>query len=290
MGTTQCYVFNQDSKEIPVIILHGGPGFGADPVLVKLLNIKNPVYFYNQFGSGESACFNNPDEYSVDLFISQINDVVNEFGLREIVLFGMCWGAGLAVAYALSERDVEIKGMILTSPFLDTAMWEADQTANVLELPHEVGDDLMRYECKRMYFGGYRKSLIPYFREFYFTRGNLPILTHLVMSTQSDVYRVMWGDSELFCRGKLIDFSKYDDLKNLSFPVILIAGDRDVVRVETMCKFWRELPEGQLAIIPMSGHMIFNEQMEIVKATISSFMADLSDRRETPESLIKASM
>lgn len=94
----------------------------------------------------------------------------------------------------------------------------------------------------------------------------------------------------MFCRGKLIDFSKYDDLKNLSFPVILIAGDRDVVRVETMCKFWRELPEGQLAIIPMSGHMIFNEQMEIVKATISSFMADLSDGHETPESLIKASM
>jgi len=132
--------------------------------------------------------------------------------------------------------------------------------------------------------------LIPYFKKFYFTRGDLAIISHLVMSTQSDVYRVMWGDSELFCRGKLIDFTEFNSLKNLSFPTMLIAGDMDVVRVETLCKFWRELPEGQLAIIPRSGHMIFNEQLEIVKTTIACFLAEIDDIHDVPDPLIKASM
>ncbi|MDR2845926.1 MAG: proline iminopeptidase-family hydrolase [Candidatus Methanoplasma sp.] len=286
-GKTCCYVNNQGNEGTPILVLHGGPGFGSDPILTEVLGIKNPMYFYDQYGSKNSDTFSDSSRYTVELFIEQIDDVREEFGLDEIILMGMCWGAGLAVSYSARKNVKGIKALILSSPFLSLELWEKDQQTNLSYLSESDRSTIQRYETERLYSIGYRKSLIPYFQNYYFTRGDVTLISHLVFGHQPEVYRTTWGDSELFCRGSLKDFDLMGVIPNIACPVLLVAGDRDVVRTETMKVYQNRFQDAQLAIIPSSGHMIYNEQLSIVKAVIKSFVKEIDNcpKKNLPSSI-----
>jgi proline iminopeptidase len=290
-GKTCCYVNNQENEGTPILVLHGGPGFGSDPILTEILGIKNPMYFYDQYGSKGSDSFDDPSKYTVELFMEQIDEVRKEFGLDEVLLMGMCWGAGLAVSYSAQKKVKGIKALILSSPFLSLELWEKDQQTNLSLLPEPDRGTILRYEAENRYNAGYRKALIPYFQNYYFTRGDVTLISHLVFGYQPDVYRVTWGDSELFCRGSLKDFDMMDVIPDIECPVLLVAGDRDVVRTETMKVYQNRFQDAQLAIIPRSGHMIYNEQLSIVKAVIKSFVKEIDNcpKKNLPSS-IKSSL
>lgn len=276
-GKTCCYIKNPNGKGIPIVVLHGGPGFSSDPILSNLLGIKSPMYFYDQFGCGGSDKFDDIDKYSVETFVNQLEDVIVENKLDTVILMGMCWGAGLATAYASLKGVKNIKAMILSSPFLSTPMWEDDQMVNLSLLPDPDRNTLMQFEKNGLYLNGYRRALIPYFQHYYFTKGDLNIIHHLVFGFQPEVYRIMWGNSELLCGGRLKNFDLTKDLGKINVPVLLISGDRDTVRTETMKKYQDMFPQAQLAIIPASGHMIYNEQPSIVKKIIQSFVGDVNN-------------
>lgn len=87
----------------------------------------------------------------------------------------------------------------------------------------------------------------------------------------------MWGNSELLCCGRLKNFDLTKELGKIDVPVLLISGDRDTVRTETMKKYQDMFPRAQLAIVPASGHMIYNEQPGIVKKIIQSFVSDVNN-------------
>jgi proline iminopeptidase len=276
-GKTCCYIKNPNGKGIPIVVLHGGPGFSSDPILSNLLGIKSPMYFYDQFGCGGSDKFDDIDKYSVETFVNQLEDVIVENKLDTVILLGMCWGAGLATAYASIKGVEGIKAIILSSPFLSTPMWEDDQMVNLSLLPNPDRATLMQFEKNGLYSNGYRRALIPYFQHYYFTRGDSSIIYRLVFGFQPEVYRIMWGNSELLCCGRLKNFDLTKELGKIDVPVLLISGDRDTVRTETMKKYQDMFPRAQLAIVPASGHMIYNEQPGIVKKIIQSFVSDVNN-------------
>jgi proline-specific peptidase len=286
-GKTCCYINNPDGEGTPILVLHGGPGFGSDPVLTEVLGLKNPMYFYDQYGSEGSEKFSDPDRYTIDLFAEQIDDVRKEFRLDEVILFGMCWGAGLATAYASKDTSKGVKALMLSSPFLSIGLWEKDQMANLALLPEPERDALMKHEKEESYAAGYKKALIPYFQRYYFTRGDISLISRLVFGYQPDVYKSTWGDSELLCKGKLKSFDLMDIIPSITCPVLLISGDRDVVRTETMKVYQDRFKDAQLAIVPGSGHMIYNEQLSIVKAIIKSFIKEMDNhpKKELPSAI-----
>ncbi|MDR0523971.1 MAG: alpha/beta fold hydrolase [Candidatus Methanoplasma sp.] len=277
-GETRCYANNEGGEGTPILVLHGGPGFGSDPALTEVLGLKSPMYFYDQYGCGGSNSMKDPSEYTVDAFMDQIDEVRAEYSLDSVILMGMCWGAGLATSYASRKGARGVKAMILSSPFLSLDLWERDQRANLASMPEPERSALQRYEAEENYSMGYRKALIPYFQRFYFTRGDASLISQLVMGRQPEVYRRMWGESELFCKGALSGFDAMRGAGGIDCPVLLIGGDRDVVSAETMEAYRDGFRDAQLAIVPNSGHMIYNEQLSIVKAIVKSFVREIDNR------------
>lgn len=62
------------------------------------------------------------------------------------------------------------------------------------------------------------------------------------------------------------------DLKNISIPVLVMAGDHDFTSVEENAEIFRDLPRGQLIIVPASGHGTFNTRPELVNLAIREFL------------------
>ena len=63
-----------------------------------------------------------------------------------------------------------------------------------------------------------------------------------------------------------------DDLKKISIPVLVMAGDHDFTSIEDNAEIFRDLPRGQLIIVPASNHGTFNKRPDLVNLAIRQFL------------------
>jgi len=62
------------------------------------------------------------------------------------------------------------------------------------------------------------------------------------------------------------------DLKKIAIPVLVMAGDHDFTTVEENAEIFRDLPNGQLIIVPASNHGTFNKRPGLVNLAIREFL------------------
>jgi pimeloyl-ACP methyl ester carboxylesterase len=67
-----------------------------------------------------------------------------------------------------------------------------------------------------------------------------------------------------------------DSLAKIQCPVLVMAGDDDVVRHDHTIDLFERIPLGQLAIVPGTSHGLVKEKPAIVQALIEGFLSDLS--------------
>ncbi len=103
-----------------LVVLHGGPG-GDYRALLKCSTFSEDGYFvvfYDQRGSGLSKRHDRATFTGVQLFIDDLDGVINYYRQREdqkVFLLGQSWGAMLATAY-VNEYPGKISGAILSEP------------------------------------------------------------------------------------------------------------------------------------------------------------------------------
>lgn len=62
------------------------------------------------------------------------------------------------------------------------------------------------------------------------------------------------------------------DLKKISIPVLVMAGDHDFTSIEENAEIYRGLPRGQLIIVPASNHGTINNRPDLVNLAIREFL------------------
>jgi pimeloyl-ACP methyl ester carboxylesterase len=62
------------------------------------------------------------------------------------------------------------------------------------------------------------------------------------------------------------------DLKKISIPVLVMAGDHDLTSIEDNAEIFRDLPHGQMIIVPASGHGTFTSRPDLVNLAIREFL------------------
>jgi pimeloyl-ACP methyl ester carboxylesterase len=61
-------------------------------------------------------------------------------------------------------------------------------------------------------------------------------------------------------------------LKQVSAPVLVIAGDHDFTSIEDTTEIYRALPHGQLLIVPGTGHGTLDERPQLLNLAIREFL------------------
>ncbi|HUW08254.1 MAG TPA: alpha/beta hydrolase, partial [Anaerolineae bacterium] len=57
----------------------------------------------------------------------------------------------------------------------------------------------------------------------------------------------------------------------ITAPTLVLAGDHDVIRDEHTLEIFHHIPNGQLAILPNSTHMVPFDDPELFNATVERF-------------------
>ena len=266
-------VGNEDSFGVPVLVLHGGPGGSCNPELYKLLDFGHPIYTYDQLGCGMSSDAEDRDGYSLQIYVEELEDVIEGMGLHKFILMGASWGASLAVSYALEHGTENLKGLILVSPYLSGKLWNADQEKNIDELPSDTQKILRAGGTSPEFYS----ALYDYYKRYLSVTGQCDIPGSSPENGIPDPYRVMWGTSELKCEGTMAGYDVTDKLCRIDTPACLMCGDSDEVRTETLAYLASLFQDSEQQSVPRAGHRVRADNPEGYRGVLKSFIAHLSD-------------
>ena len=64
----------------------------------------------------------------------------------------------------------------------------------------------------------------------------------------------------------------YSDLKKIHCPVLVMAGDRDMIKPEHTLKIYQSLPSASMCIFPDSYHGVCQQHPALFNETVLTFL------------------
>ncbi|HOY53847.1 MAG TPA: alpha/beta fold hydrolase, partial [Opitutaceae bacterium] len=96
------YAIHGDGRAgVPLLVVHGGPGFLSVPDVVAELADERPVIFYDQLGCGRSERPADKSRFTLAHYVAELAAVRTALGLQNVHLLGQSWGCMLAAEYLL---------------------------------------------------------------------------------------------------------------------------------------------------------------------------------------------
>jgi len=146
----------------PALVLHGGPGSGASPMLWRYLDpARYHIIVPDQRGAGRSQPRGRTQHNSTDHLLADLRQLRAHLGLARWLVVGGSWGAGLALAHAADEPSA-IDGLLLRAVFLardEDVHWFFQGAATVQpaawqalasQAPAEARDSLLAWLADRL--------------------------------------------------------------------------------------------------------------------------------------------
>lgn len=260
---------------IPLLTLHGGPGFPHNAFApLTQLGDERRVVLYDQLGCGQSDRPTDPSLWTVERAVQEVDAVRHQLGLERIALLGHSWGGALAVDYMLS-RPAGVEKLILVSPLISTRRWLADAALLKAGLPPETRTTIDRCELAGDYGDDdYAQACEVFYARHVCRLRPLPEpYQESVAGLGAEVYNHMWGPSEFTCTGTLRDYERFERLGEIAAPTLWLCGRHDEARPETVASYQQQLPGSQLHVFEHSAHMSYLEETDEFLRVVRAFLA-----------------
>ncbi|MGA8707720.1 MAG: alpha/beta hydrolase [Steroidobacteraceae bacterium] len=232
----------------PIVFLHGGMAFfdNSFPKQRDYFATYRTVVGIDQRGYGHSP--DGPWSLSYQMMADDTAAVIDQLGLGPVDIVGHSDGANLALILARDHpkmvRHLVISGanirVHLSPEQKQRAQWSLQQLAAHLRA---VAD-----------------SLPPWF---------LPDYSQVSPDGAEHWMTLLAKTYDMWLQPVVIEPA---DLKKISIPVLVMAGDHDFSSAEENAEIFRDLPNGQLIIVPASNHGTFNKRPELVNLAIREFL------------------
>ena len=264
-----------NSTGAPLIIAHGGPGFSHDALEVLApLGENRFLILYDQLGCGRSDRPSEKSLWSLERYVAELDDIVRHFKLNKYHVLGHSFGGSIVLEHGLKHPE-GLQSVILSSALIGVKDWLADTAVRKKELPKSIQLAIEKHEeANTTDSDEYKDAIKEFNRKFLCRLDPKPLIfQNALKNFNVDIYETMWGPSEFNCTGNLSSYDRSHDLNKLSVPVLLLCGDKDEVREETLRRYIKELPEGsQLHVFQNSAHSTYLEATDDFIAEVNRFL------------------
>ena len=269
-----------DGDDIPIILLHGGPGFPSyylNPL--SALGSDRPVVFYDQLGCGRSDQNIDTSLMTIDHFVEQLEKLRTELGIEEFYLYGQSWGSMLGIDYYRKYPE-SVKAIIFASPALSVSRWINDVRNLIKTLPDSIQVAIQENEDKGTYDDQAYQHAIGVFYQNFLAR-KLPWDANLdstFTGVNLELYNYMWGPSEFKSTGTLQNFERENRLREINVPTLYICGEYDEARPETIKYFQSLTPGSKFVMIRDAAHITMHDNPIQDIAAIRRFLKEVEDK------------
>jgi len=247
------------SPHTPVVFAHGGPG-GTHASFMPTLALadQRAVILYDQLDSGLSDHPNEPANWTVERFVSEVDAIRAALGLRHLHLVGHSWGSTIGLEYA-ARQPTGLDSLTLGSPLISTRSWQRSTSADLARLPPDVIRAIKTNEAAGTTDSPAYARAMDVFYAHYMSLGSVPAYLraysqqhHLVANEL--LYRTMWGAGEISSSGTLKTYDGEPLLPRIKAPTLFLCGSDDEMTADVLKPLVAKVRGAQLAVIPGAGH------------------------------------
>ncbi len=268
------------SGRLPLIIAHGGPGCTHDYVdsFKDLADTGRAVVHYDQLGNGRSTHLRDApaDFWNVELFLAELNNLIEHLHIREYALLGQSWGGMLGAEHAV-RQPAGLKALIIANSPASMDLWCAAANELRQALPAEVQATLLRHEAAGTTDSAeYRAASDVYYARHVCRLQPEPaevLRTNAAIDDDPTVYHTMNGPTEFHVIGSLRNWSIIERLPRIEVPTLLISGRFDEATPATVQPFADGIRDVRWQIFEASSHMPHVEEREACMACVGAFLA-----------------
>lgn len=274
----------EEPGKLPLLTLHGGPGAAHDYLepLGALAASGRRVIFYDQLGCGRSDHPHNPDLWSVELFVEELDAVRQALGLDHVHLLGQSWGGWLAQSYLLT-RPKGIASLTIASSSASLPQWVAEANRLRSELPPDVQQSLLTHEAAGTTDDpAYLEASEVFNRRHVCRLYPYPECVQRSfdqMAADPEVYHTMNGPSEFHVIGRLKDWDVRDRLGEIRVPTLITSGRYDEstpLLNETMVQ---GIAGAEWVVFENSAHLAHAEEPERYLEVLAGFLDRVEAQR-----------
>ena len=264
-----------DATHPPVLLLHGGPGAPHDYLenLEQLADTGRRVIFYDQLGCGASDQPHQPDMWTVELFVEEVDAVRQALGLDRVHILGQSWGGMLAMEYALTQPSGVVSLLIESSPS-SIPLWIAEANRLREALPPETQATLLRHEADGTTDSPEYAQAMQVFYDRHVCRiiPNPPSVQRTFEKIGHEVYNTMNGPSEFHVIGTLKTWDVTPRLGEIHLPTLLLSGQYDEATPHIMEVVRDGIPGAEWVLFENSSHMSHYEEEERYLSVVTDWL------------------
>jgi proline iminopeptidase len=273
-----------NNPKIKVLLLHGGPAFTHEYLEVfESFFPKEGIEFYeyDQLGSYYSDQPKDSSLWTTERFVEEVEQVRKALGLdkENFYLYGSSWGGILAMEYALKYQD-NLKGLIISN-MMASAPDYGKYADNVLakQMDPKVLAEVRSLEAKNDYKNPkYMDLLMNNYYNQHICRVEWPEpLMRCFKHANEEIYTMMQGPSEFGVGGRLKNWDRKADLKNITVPTLTIGGKFDTMDPEHMKWMSTQVQNGNYLYCPNGSHLAMYDDQQIYFDGLIKFIKAVDD-------------
>ncbi len=262
---------------IQILLLHGGPGCTHE--YFECFKSRFPedqfqIIFYDQLGSYFSDQPNDPELWTLDRFVEEVEQIRAALHLDNFFLLGHSWGGLLAMEYSLKYQH-HLKGLIISN--MTASVPDYIEHFNHLrrQLSQESQDILAKYEERGEFtHPDYEKVLYEELYAKHLCRLSPwpdPVVRTFAHLSQP-VYMAMQGPNEFVFTGNLKDWDRWADLSQIQVPTLLIGSRYDTMNPEQIKKMGTLIPQAEVVICENGSHMAMYDDPDAYFKALHNFL------------------
>ena len=219
-----------------ILLLHGGLGDSAEMLdpLGGALGERHRLLTFDRRGHGRTADAGGPFHFAT--MVDETIAVIEHFGIGPADIVGWSDGGIIALLLALKRADLVRKIVPIGANYHHSGVPGA---AALLPLDS------------------------PFFRHMQDRYAEISPDDRAHFPSVAERVTHMWATEPTLTP---------DDLRNIPHPVLVMAGDRDMITLDHTASMFEALPAGQLAIVPDTTHGLIAEKPDLVARLILDFL------------------
>ena len=261
---------------IPVILLHGGPGYSSYYLKVfERLGDDRAVVRYDQSGSGKSGTLTDTTKMNVARFVAELDSLRSHLGFEKVHILGHSWGTILGFEYYRAHPE-RVASLTLASPALDFPAW----AKNAKDLLMTISDSGQRAVADAEQSGNYATPAYEaangeFWAKYVMRSSPAPVqadLDSLLAQVNLATYGYMQGPSEFTIVGTLKDYDATPHFKSVTVPVLFTVGEFDEANPKLVRRQAALVPGAKLEVITGAAHVTPWDGPEQILAVVREFL------------------
>ena len=241
---------------LPVILLHGGPGFSSFYLKsLESLGSDRPVVRYDQLGGGKSSPTTDTTLFTIPHFVAELDSLRSHLGFGRMHLVGHSWGTILGLEYYRAHQD-RVASLTLASAALDIPEWERHARTLVKSLPDSSQRAIRVHEAAGTFDAPeYQAALAEFYGKYVWRHPVQADMDSMMQTVDQAIYNYMQGPSEFTITGTLKHYDATGFLPQVRVPTLYTVGEFDEANPETVRRFASMTPGAKVVVLPGAAHM-----------------------------------